>query len=65
MYRTYNTQGRRTEQIGHAFGLTDLLPYGRQEVAGLTAPSPVESFTRYATPTDSSPTKEATSTLDE
>lgn len=31
VYRTYNTQGRGTEQLGHMFGLLDLLPYGRQE----------------------------------
>ena len=31
VYRTYNTQGRGTEQLGHAFALIDLLPYGRQE----------------------------------
>ena len=31
VYRTYNTQGRGTEQLGHIFGLIDLLPYGRQE----------------------------------
>ncbi|NJN52983.1 MAG: DUF899 domain-containing protein [Gammaproteobacteria bacterium] len=31
VYRTYNTQGRGTEQVGHMFGLLDLLPYGRQE----------------------------------
>ena len=31
VYRTYNTQGRGTEQLGHSFGLLDLLPYGRQE----------------------------------
>src|SRR3954465_11349681 len=30
-YRTYNTQGRGTEQLSHAFPLLDLLPYGRQE----------------------------------
>jgi predicted dithiol-disulfide oxidoreductase (DUF899 family) len=30
-YRTYNTQGRGTEQISHTFPLIDLLPYGRQE----------------------------------
>src|SRR5215831_2618300 len=30
-YRTYNTQGRGTEQLGYIFGLLDLLPYGRQE----------------------------------
>jgi predicted dithiol-disulfide oxidoreductase (DUF899 family) len=29
--RTYNTQGRGTEQLGHTFALLDLLPYGRQE----------------------------------
>jgi predicted dithiol-disulfide oxidoreductase (DUF899 family) len=29
--RTYNTQGRGTEQLGHTFGLLDILPYGRQE----------------------------------
>jgi predicted dithiol-disulfide oxidoreductase (DUF899 family) len=32
VFRTYNTQGRGTEQLGHTFGLIDLLPYGRQEV---------------------------------
>ncbi|MEP1126479.1 MAG: DUF899 family protein [Ilumatobacter sp.] len=31
VYRTYNTQGRGTEQLGHTFGLIDILPYGRQE----------------------------------
>ncbi|MAT04294.1 MAG: hypothetical protein CL424_04530 [Acidimicrobiaceae bacterium] len=31
VYRTYSTQGRGTEQLGHTFGLLDLLPYGRQE----------------------------------
>lgn len=30
-YRTYNTQGRGTEQLSHSFALIDLLPYGRQE----------------------------------
>ena len=30
-YRTYNTQGRGVEQVGHTFPLIDLLPYGRQE----------------------------------
>ena len=30
-YRTYNTQGRGVEQVGHVFPLIDLLPYGRQE----------------------------------
>jgi predicted dithiol-disulfide oxidoreductase (DUF899 family) len=31
VYRTWNTQGRGTEQLSHAFALIDLLPYGRQE----------------------------------
>lgn len=31
VYRTYNTQGRGTEQISYGFPLVDLLPYGRQE----------------------------------
>jgi predicted dithiol-disulfide oxidoreductase (DUF899 family) len=31
VYRTYNTQGRGTEQLGYTFALIDLLPYGRQE----------------------------------
>jgi predicted dithiol-disulfide oxidoreductase (DUF899 family) len=31
VYRTYSTQGRGTEQLGHVFGLLDILPYGRQE----------------------------------
>ena len=31
VYRTYNTQGRGVEQLGHTFPLIDLLPYGRQE----------------------------------
>jgi predicted dithiol-disulfide oxidoreductase (DUF899 family) len=31
VHRTYNTQGRGTEQLGHVFGLIDILPYGRQE----------------------------------
>jgi len=32
VYRTYNTQGRGTEQLSYTFPLIDLLPYGRQEV---------------------------------
>ena len=32
VYRTWHTDGRGTEQLGHTFGLIDLLPYGRQEV---------------------------------
>lgn len=31
VYRTYNTQGRGTEQLSHSFGLLDILPYGRRE----------------------------------
>jgi predicted dithiol-disulfide oxidoreductase (DUF899 family) len=31
VYRTWNTQGRGTEQLTHSFALIDLLPYGRQE----------------------------------
>jgi predicted dithiol-disulfide oxidoreductase (DUF899 family) len=31
VYRTWHTNGRGTEQLGHVFGLIDLLPYGRQE----------------------------------
>lgn len=32
VYRTWQTSGRGTEQLGHLFGLLDVLPYGRQEV---------------------------------
>lgn len=31
VYRTYNTQGRGTEQLSYIFPLIDVLPYGRQE----------------------------------
>ena len=31
VYRTWNTNGRGTEQLSYLFGLVDLLPYGRQE----------------------------------
>jgi predicted dithiol-disulfide oxidoreductase (DUF899 family) len=31
VHRTWHTSGRGTEQLGYAFGLIDLLPYGRQE----------------------------------
>ena len=31
VYRTWHTNGRGTEQLGHAFALIDLLPCGRQE----------------------------------
>lgn len=32
VYRTWQTAGRGTEQLGFLFGLLDVLPYGRQEV---------------------------------
>jgi predicted dithiol-disulfide oxidoreductase (DUF899 family) len=31
VYRTWHTNGRGCEQLGHSFALIDLLPYGRQE----------------------------------
>lgn len=31
MYRTWQTDGRGTEQLSYSFGLIDLLPYGRRE----------------------------------
>jgi len=31
VFRTWHTDGRGTEQLGHSFALIDLLPYGRQE----------------------------------
>ncbi|WP_221583621.1 DUF899 family protein [Microbacterium sp. G2-8] len=31
VYRTWHTDGRGTEQLGHVHGLIDVLPYGRQE----------------------------------
>jgi predicted dithiol-disulfide oxidoreductase (DUF899 family) len=60
VYRTYNTQGRGVEQVGHSFALIDLLPYGRQEDWQDSPPgwpqSPTyskwaesEEFARYAT----------------
>ncbi len=30
-YRTWHTDGRGTEQLGHMHGLVDILPWGRQE----------------------------------
>jgi predicted dithiol-disulfide oxidoreductase (DUF899 family) len=59
VYRTYNTQGRGTEQLSHSFALIDLLPYGRQEEwqdspegwpqsATYSRWAPSESFARYA-----------------
>jgi predicted dithiol-disulfide oxidoreductase (DUF899 family) len=58
-YRTYNTQGRGTEQLSHSFALIDLLPYGRQEewqdspVGWPQSPTysrwaPSEAYARYA-----------------
>jgi predicted dithiol-disulfide oxidoreductase (DUF899 family) len=31
VYRTWHTAGRGTEQLGHTFGLLDILPWDRQE----------------------------------
>lgn len=31
VYRTWHTGGRGVEQLGHVFGLIDVLPWGRQE----------------------------------
>lgn len=31
VYRTLHTNGRGTEQLGHATALADILPFGRQE----------------------------------
>ena len=59
VYRTWNTQGRGTEQLSHSFPLIDLLPYGRQEEWQDSPPgwpqsptysrwAPVEVFAQYA-----------------
>jgi predicted dithiol-disulfide oxidoreductase (DUF899 family) len=59
VYRTYNTQGRGTEQLSHSFPLIDLLPYGRQEEwqdspdgwpqsPTYSRWAPPEAFARYA-----------------
>jgi predicted dithiol-disulfide oxidoreductase (DUF899 family) len=59
VYRTYNTQGRGTEQLSHSFALIDLLPYGRQEEwqdspdgwpqsPTYSRWAPSEAFARYA-----------------
>ena len=59
VYRTYNTQGRGTEQLSHTFALIDLLPYGRQEswqdspMGWPQSPAgsrwaPSQAFTQYA-----------------
>jgi len=61
VYRTYNTQGRGTEQLSHTFPLIDLLPYGRQEEwqdspegwpqsPTYSRWAPSEAFARYAEP---------------
>lgn len=31
VYRTWHTEGRGVEQLGHVFGFLDVLPWGRQE----------------------------------
>ena len=59
VHRTYNTQGRGTEQLSHSFPLIDLLPYGRQEEwqdspdgwpqsPTYSRWAPSEAFARYA-----------------
>jgi predicted dithiol-disulfide oxidoreductase (DUF899 family) len=59
VYRTYNTQGRGTEQLSYSFALIDLLPYGRQEEwqdspdgwpqsPTYSRWAPSEAFARYA-----------------
>ena len=59
VYRTYNTQGRGTEQLSHSFALIDPLPYGRQEEwqdsperwpqsPTYSRWAPSEAFARYA-----------------
>jgi len=59
VYRTYNTQGRGTEQLGYSFALLDVLPYGRQEdwqdspegwpqSPTYSRWAPSEAFARYA-----------------
>jgi predicted dithiol-disulfide oxidoreductase (DUF899 family) len=59
VYRTYNTQGRGTEQLSYTFPLIDLLPYGRQEEwqdspegwpqsPTYSRWAPSEAFARYA-----------------
>ncbi len=61
VYRTYNTQGRGTEQVSHTFPLIDLLPYGRQEEwqdvpegwpqsPTYSRWAPSEEYARYAEP---------------
>ena len=61
VYRTYNTQGRGTEQLSHTFPLIDLLPYGRQEdwqdspdgwpqSPPYSKWAPSEAFAQYADP---------------
>ena len=52
VYRTYNTQGRGTEQLSHSFPLIDLLPYGRQEEWQDSPPGWPQSptYSRWAPP---------------
>jgi predicted dithiol-disulfide oxidoreductase (DUF899 family) len=52
VYRTYNTQGRGTEQLSHSFPLIDLLPYGRQEEWQDSPPDWPQSptYSRWAPP---------------
>jgi predicted dithiol-disulfide oxidoreductase (DUF899 family) len=52
VYRTYNTQGRGTEQLSYTFPLIDLLPYGRQEVWQDSPPGWPQSptYSRWPTP---------------
>jgi predicted dithiol-disulfide oxidoreductase (DUF899 family) len=52
VHRTYNTQGRGTEQLSHSFPLLDLLPYGRQEVWQDSPPGWPQSptYSRWAPP---------------
>ena len=52
VYRTYNTQGRGTEQLSHTFPLIDLLPYGRQEEWQDSPPGWPQSptYSRWAPP---------------
>ena len=59
VHRTYNTQGRGSEQLSHMFSLVDLLPFGRQEdwqdspegwpqTPASSKWAPSEAYARYA-----------------
>ncbi len=54
VYRTWHTTGRGTEQLGYAFGLLDVLPYGRQEQWQDSPPGWPQSptYSRWATSED-------------